>query len=241
MDEHTVNKQHMDALKALSDTNLKVSEARALLTELEETETKYLVLREEKAMSRIRESVEASRLLINEIGENYSAVQDITKTVCGFVEYLREANVSFYSLLESFAEKSDAWDVKVEAQHAEIEDMRKQILAGKTQLSHEKESLGAQFLELETKTKVLRDREGVVDRNTQRVVRQELGVQENTELLKTKETHLTAKANALVAKEAQLNDREESIKANEERLDKRERAITDKYASLQKTLTELSK
>lgn len=46
--------EHMKALQFLSETNLKVSAAKAHLEDLRQDEMRYLVAREKKAMERIK-------------------------------------------------------------------------------------------------------------------------------------------------------------------------------------------
>lgn len=54
MDEHIVRKEHMEAVRALSDINLEISKQKELLLKLQEEETQYLIDREKRFMERIK-------------------------------------------------------------------------------------------------------------------------------------------------------------------------------------------
>lgn len=54
MENHILEKKTMEAVKALSDLTLKISEQQNLLCKLQEEETEYLIEREKKAMERIK-------------------------------------------------------------------------------------------------------------------------------------------------------------------------------------------
>ena len=46
--EHTISKEEMDALKALSEINMEISKQKELLFKLQEEETQYLIDREKR-------------------------------------------------------------------------------------------------------------------------------------------------------------------------------------------------
>lgn len=115
----------MDSIKALADTNIKISEAKNVLFKLQETETEYLVAREEKAIQRIQKGVEDSRNLLEEVKNNHNAVQEFYRTVCGVSDFLEKAQTDFFSLLENFNRKSELWEKEYQKQCDEVAQVKR--------------------------------------------------------------------------------------------------------------------
>lgn len=154
----------MNALQALSDTNLKVSEARALLSELEESETKYLAAREKKAMERITVVLRESRELIEETKANYDEVQRFHQTVSSFADFLKEGHTRFKEILTIFSEKEAEWSSDMERQEAELVQMKKILSVERTKIANDKKSIEFARKEIENGNKKLQDERGTLER-----------------------------------------------------------------------------
>lgn len=169
MAEHTISKEHMDSLKALADTNMKIGEARGTLVKLQEVETGYLVEREAKAVAVIQKVVENSADLLKEVKTNYREVHDLCSVASSFAEFLVEAYGSFSALKTAFDEKSTLWEAQVKEKEAEFAEIRKQIKQDNVLLANDKESLekAKKALDIDRK-KVVADR-GEVERAIKRL------------------------------------------------------------------------
>lgn len=125
--EHILEKENMDAIKALSDVNIKVSEAKNLLFKLQEEETEYLVQREEKALSKINKVLVESKDLLDKTHQNYESIHEFCRSVSGYAEFLTETYNKFQKLLEIFKERNEIWDKNAKHQDVEFANLRKLI------------------------------------------------------------------------------------------------------------------
>ncbi len=131
----------MDSIKALADTNLKISEAKNLLFKLKEEESDYLIERENKAIIKIQETLDSSRDLIKETKGNYQEVQDLVHSASQFAGEL----IAFYKKLqdikENFDKKSEIWEENVKKQNEEMSEIRKSIDVDKLIIENDKKSI----------------------------------------------------------------------------------------------------
>lgn len=147
----------MDALKALSDINLKVSEVRNALSELQEAETEYLVAREKKAMQRIAKVLEESEALVDQASENYQEVRDLAHAMSEAAAFFVETEKVFQGLLTDFNERSQEWDATVLQQEEQLANARKTIETDRIIIKNDRESIE------QTKANLLEDKRRVED------------------------------------------------------------------------------
>lgn len=169
MAEHIVSKEHMESLKALADLNMKVSEARELLSSLQETETEYLVARESTAIERIRKTVSESGDLLAEVRNNYREVENFYKTVSSFSEQMKETHTAFSSLLGDFKMSQVEWDRHIETQEEEISTLRRDIGVEKVRITNEKKNIESARKKLEDECKKIADQRGTLERAIKRL------------------------------------------------------------------------
>lgn len=141
MDEHELSKEHMDSMKALADTNMKIGEAKGTLLKLQEQETSYLKEREEKVHARIQKILDDSKELLAEAQANYSKIKELHDTVSSFSSFLSSAYDFFIGILKDFREKNDLWD----NQASEIEEgfakIRQEINNDRIRIKNDQEAL----------------------------------------------------------------------------------------------------
>lgn len=131
----------MEALQALADTNIKISEAKGALFKLQETETEYLVVREKKAMDRIEKTIADSREFVDEANKNYEEVKNFALDASSFAESLIKAQGTFHKMLEEFEERNVIWEQEIGKQQDEIAEEKKNLKAQKTVIENDRKSL----------------------------------------------------------------------------------------------------
>lgn len=136
--EHILDKEKMDSIKALADTNMQISAAKGTLFQLQATETEYLEGREKKAMERIQKVVEDSHLLIKEAKENYQEIVDMSKSAAEVSKSLSSLHESFQKTLLDFEERNVLWGKQIENQQKEIADMRKGLQIEKMNIENDR-------------------------------------------------------------------------------------------------------
>ncbi len=169
MIETEISKEHMDSLKALADTNVKIGIAKGALQKLEETETSYLEERENKAVLRIQKIFSDSKELIDGIKANYTEVKTLLNTASSFADFLVKAHEAFSGLVDRFNEKSIVWEAKVAEQEDEFAKIRQEIKNDKVRIANDKEALNSREAGLKLLEKKLRDERGTLDRAISRL------------------------------------------------------------------------
>lgn len=169
MNEIEVTKQHMDALKGLADTNLKISEARNALVQLQEQETEYLVSRERKAVARIQRVLEESRTLLEETNRNYEIIEDFGRSVREGTQFLTEANESFQKLLEAKDQHYQDWETDIKNQEETIVSLRNGLKLELSTVQSEKSQVEVAKMNLVKEKRKLDDERGTLARAIQRL------------------------------------------------------------------------
>lgn len=154
----------MDSMKALADTNVKVSEARAIFEDIKKTESVFLVERERKALIIIDKVIVDSKTILDEAKGNYDQVMDLYRTISEFSEFLSKEYTSFKSLLDDFDRRNIEWTAQTNLRQTEIDAIMVQINSDKVRIKNDREGIDRDRDKLAIDRKKLNDDRGVVDR-----------------------------------------------------------------------------
>ncbi len=147
--QNTVSKEYMDSLKVLADTNMKISEAKGILSKLQETETDYLVGRETKALDRIEKVHEESSYLLKETKDNYREVHSLLNTASTLVQFIGEITEKFEGMITDFNARNEAWEERIKESEKVSLHLKNEIKADQIQVANDKKSLASQTKNLE--------------------------------------------------------------------------------------------
>lgn len=139
--EHIVTTEQMESLKALTDINLKISEAKNSLFKLQEAETEYLQDREVRAMDRINQVVADSGELVKEADKNHGQIKELLTEVSAFAHNLIDIQENFNGILEEFDQRNIEWERKIGKQQDDIAEIRKLQKVEEVQIENDKKSL----------------------------------------------------------------------------------------------------
>lgn len=139
--EHTLEKEKMDAVKAIADANLKISEARNTIFKLEETETEYLVAREKKALDRIQVVVEESQEVLETAKRNFDEVKALGNSVSEFSRSLLLLLEGFKGLVDGFEERNVLWEQQIGKQQDDLVELKKGLKSESVRIENDKKSL----------------------------------------------------------------------------------------------------
>lgn len=154
----------MDAVKALADTNMKISESKTILYKIQETETEYLVEREKKAVSRVQKVLEESKDLILKSKENYEHLKVLSDSMSELSLFLSKSYEQFLGTVKTFKESNDAWDWEINRQQEEMNVIRNDLAAQRSIIENDKKSIKRkEQIILEENIKIA-DRRGVLER-----------------------------------------------------------------------------
>ena len=167
--DNIVTKEQMDSLKALSEINLKISEAKNTLFALQEDETEYLVARERKAMDRIQKVVDESTELVKEADQNHTQIKQLFVEVSAFAEKLIKTQQDFRGLITEFEQRNVEWEKDIGRQQDEIEEIRKKQKIEKVQIENDLQNISQARKKLTEDQKKLDSERGTLERAIKRL------------------------------------------------------------------------
>jgi uncharacterized protein involved in exopolysaccharide biosynthesis len=169
MIEHEFEKEKMDSIKALADTNVKIGEARGVLENLKKDEVVYLEEREKKAIEVVDKVLADSKEILEEATKNYQGVKDLLNSASSFADFLKEAYISFSSLVAKFSEKSAIWEEEVTRQQKEIADIKQQISNDQVRIKNDQEALQRKEASLVDEKRKIDDQRATLERAINRL------------------------------------------------------------------------
>lgn len=139
--EKIIEKDKMDALKALSNVNLKISEAKNVLEGIKKEEAQYIESREKEVTKKIENVLEESRLLITETKSNYQEAKELYINASSLAQFLVEVYGSFTKAKEEFDRRNELWDANFKQQGTELVQLRKEVEIDQKGIESEKKGL----------------------------------------------------------------------------------------------------
>jgi ABC-type transporter Mla subunit MlaD len=167
--EHTITHQELESLKALSEANLKISEARNTLFRLKEEETEYLVERERQAMERVEATLKASESLVAEADKNYALVLQLVAQVTDFADKLEKTQQEVEGLASEVEQQAAALKEREEKLMADLQKQNKGIEITKKLLENRQKAIENDLKKLEKERIKIADDRGVIKRTIERL------------------------------------------------------------------------
>lgn len=168
MDQKEIEREKMEAMQALASTNMKVSEARNTLIQVQEEETVYLVGREKRAMERIDEVLKDSESVLEKVSTNFKESVDLSREVTDTMAQIMAFLTAFRESKERFAEKCDAWDAMIGIKEDTIADLKRKADAQTLINSNEHEALQKERKRINEEKRKLDDDKAELERNIKR-------------------------------------------------------------------------
>lgn len=141
MDIHVITKEKMEALEALAHTNIKVGEARGLLSQLKADETKYLAERDKKALESIQNILTESQEELKNAFSNYEEIKKFASDASNFSQALLESYNEFLELKKTFDEYTTSFEENIKVTQSQLEETKKQIKVDRMQLKADQEAV----------------------------------------------------------------------------------------------------
>lgn len=164
MEIQEIEKQKMDSLRALSETNLEVSKIKAVLETLKKEESAYIKEREEKVLAQIRTLLDESKEITRETLQNYSAINDLSKNTKILAQFVVEAHEELTKLVKVFEETTKNWENEVAGMHKEIAEARKELKVEAQLLKNEQLSIEKRKIEVANQERKVRDQRETLER-----------------------------------------------------------------------------
>lgn len=167
--EHVLEKESMDAVKALAKTNVEISNAKAALEGIKKLETEYLSEREEKVIERVEKVLEESAEILAQATQNYNEVHDLCNLASSFATFLIELQDKLLVLDDSFNVKATLWEKDIKSQEEAILELKKNLKADSTRIENDKKSLIQREKSVRTAEKKVADQWKEIDRAIKRL------------------------------------------------------------------------
>lgn len=162
MSIHELDKKTMDALQTLADTNVKISEAKASLLAIQQSETTYLEEREKKAIAKINDILDASDGIIKKIHSNHHEVTQFYNTVSSYVSFIAEIQEKLDLLIGEFNKQSDLWNKKTKEQEKKLGEIQKTLEIQQKNIETDKKSLERQKKSIEKEKLLIESRQAQI-------------------------------------------------------------------------------
>lgn len=169
MEIQEIEKQKMDSLRALSETNMEVSKIKATLETLKREESAYIKEREEKVLAQIREMLDESKAITKETLENYATVTDLSNNAKVLAGFVVEAHKELTKLIEVFEETTQNWENEVAGMHKEIAEARKEMKVEAQLLKNEQLSIEKRKIEVANQERKVKDQRETLERAFKRL------------------------------------------------------------------------
>ncbi len=218
----------MEALKVLTETNMKVSEATSALHKLQEEETQYLVDREERVTEVIKGKLEESKDLDRQIADKIKKLRS---------EILLDKAEELKKLDRDIAEV-DSWREDMLRREINLTERENLLKQGQKELEEDKEVLSQQ----EKKAVNLLNRAEKDYKDTQKALLDAENLKKD-QIKKNKEADkvLEKREIAVRVREVELETSEEHVEKEKLTISKEKTWIKDRRAMLERGFAELRK
>lgn len=164
MEIQEIEKQKMDALTALAETNVLVSRSREVFNTLKAEESAYIVEREAKALARIQAVLTESKEVLNETLQNYNALHELANNTAIYSQFLDEAYEEFKKLKENFLLTTQEWESDIKDVEEHLSEVKKQIKIDTIRIKKDQESIERQKKNLKDEERRIKDQRETLER-----------------------------------------------------------------------------
>lgn len=169
MKTEEISQEKMEALKTLADTNVKIGEARGILSNLKAEEAVFLDEREKKALERVQQILDESEETLKEAFTNYEEIRKFFSNVSDFANFLLEAYNDFQELKKTHDEYAQSWEKKVESTENHLAEIRKLIKIDQEQNAEDRKAIDKAWKEIGEAKRGMRSERETLDRAIKRL------------------------------------------------------------------------
>lgn len=169
MNEIETTKKHMEALRALSDVTLKISEARNTLTSLEQNKEKFLEARAFDEVARLTQVLAESQQLIDSINANYGEITELATIVRETAASLVSIHDAFFGYVQTFEKYQQERSEQLGRQRDDIHAAAQAVKVDRAKLKNEQISIEGVKRSLEDRERKLKIDREALDRAVKRL------------------------------------------------------------------------
>ena len=145
----------MEAMKTLAELGMKVSKAKAVLSEMEQAKDDFINSRKKEVEKEIDNLLKQSKDILDEISSNNVATVSLFNTVNVFTDFLEEAYTTFNEEITEFKRYEDEYCNYVAKEDKKLLERKNELIKQGSELKTAEEKLQSWEKELEkTQTRI---------------------------------------------------------------------------------------
>jgi len=150
-----ITKETMEAMKTLAELGMKVSKAKAVLSEMEQAKDDFINSRKKEVEKEIDNLLKQSKDILDEISSNNVATVSLFNTVKVFTDFLEEACTTFNEEITEFKRYEDEYCNYVAKEDKKLLERKNELIKQGSELKTAEEKLQSWEKELEkTQTRI---------------------------------------------------------------------------------------
>ncbi len=153
-----VEQKKMDALRVLSDVNMKISQAREELSTVDSKKDQYFEEREKEAIERISSLLKESQYILKEAGVNFDEIHLFAQSINSFAGTVTSFYERLLEIEDLFKERAKEFNQIIGVEEEKAKEIKNQIKIDRIQIEGDRRVLVEREKELvkrETKVKDL--------------------------------------------------------------------------------------
>jgi len=144
-----ITKETMEAMKTLAELGMKVSKAKAVLSEMEQAKDDFINSRKKEVEKEIDNLLKQSKDILDEISSNNVATVSLFNTVKVFTDFLEEAYTTFNEEITEFKRYEDEYCNYVAKEDKKLLERKNELIKQGSELKTAEEKLQSWEKELE--------------------------------------------------------------------------------------------
>lgn len=154
--DHAIKSEHMEAMKALAETNMRLSEAKSDLFSLRSEESRYLEERRSAEKKAVSDALDESRGMLAEIQEIRESARDLARESLILSDKARESVAEFNRMRSELIESE-------RVRGEEIIRMLSEVREERNSLANESAMIDARRKEIQSMEKGISDERRRID------------------------------------------------------------------------------
>lgn len=171
MEIQEIEKQKMDSLKALAETNLKVSAAQEKLANLKKEEFEHAEKQKVRSLENLQVILDESQRILEAAFDNYKSINELATSSSELTEKVDDLYEEFIKYQATFTKKVAAWNGEVADKEKELEKIKQLIVIDQHKINADRESLERRKIIIQNEERKLRDGRETLERALNRLTK----------------------------------------------------------------------
>lgn len=159
----------MDSVKAIAESNLKLSEALSDIRKIKEEKVKFIIDRENEAMIAVQSVLQDSKEMLIEATSNHTDIQLFLGEVTALHEQVKQTSDELDSVLKLFVERNLAVEADVKLIIDDVSLKRNNIDIDKKRIENDMEAIKKKNIQVSEEMRNIMSIKGALEREINRL------------------------------------------------------------------------